>query len=272
MWKVAVIVLAFAWTIRTGVKQAIDWLLKHPFNLSNHLSRQKSGKALLVIAHPDDECMFFAPSIQAFVRSGWTIDVLCITSGNADGLGDIRKEELEGSCKVLGIKQFIIIDDQTNFPDSMTLSWDTSKLADTILDYIEQDPDIDIVLTFDPEGISGHTNHKDTCQSVRMALLQLEEPIELYELVSLPLIVKYSSILSYIYEAVSLSVDMTINRTGAHYLFSMLTFSDAIRYCYSAMKQHKSQLLWFRRLYLIFSRYCILDTIHVKQIIDHKED
>ena len=36
---------------------------------------------LLVIAHPDDECMFFGPTIQTLNVLGNTINILCMTSG-----------------------------------------------------------------------------------------------------------------------------------------------------------------------------------------------
>jgi N-acetylglucosaminylphosphatidylinositol deacetylase len=73
-----------------------------------------SGNILLLTAHPDDECMFFAPTILALVALGQKISSdgtntgsslysLCLSAGNADGLGATRKYELESSLDVLGV-------------------------------------------------------------------------------------------------------------------------------------------------------------------------
>ena len=74
-------------------------------------------KVALVIAHPDDECMFFSPTLSRLsarklaspgsssransrrlrgVRVKWT--VLCLSNGNACGLGKVREKELFESC------------------------------------------------------------------------------------------------------------------------------------------------------------------------------
>ena len=40
------------------------------------------GRVLIVIAHPDDECMFFAPTVLALTRSGQhDVFLLCVSSG-----------------------------------------------------------------------------------------------------------------------------------------------------------------------------------------------
>lgn len=45
-------------------------------------SKIKGAKrALFVTAHPDDECMFFGPSIVHFVQQGIDVHLLCITEG-----------------------------------------------------------------------------------------------------------------------------------------------------------------------------------------------
>ena len=64
----------------------------------------KSQNILLVTAHPDDEAMFFAPTILSLSRKpSLGLYHLCLSSGNADGLGVIRKTELSNSLDVLGI-------------------------------------------------------------------------------------------------------------------------------------------------------------------------
>ena len=65
---------------------------------------------LYVIAHPDDEAMFFAPSIVS-LRATNNLHLLCLSTGNADGLGRTREKELQASAKWLGFQSATVIDD-----------------------------------------------------------------------------------------------------------------------------------------------------------------
>jgi N-acetylglucosaminylphosphatidylinositol deacetylase len=80
------------------------------------LNENGTSRVLLLTAHPDDECLFFAPtvsSLQALApRDGLTAEhlkvelySLCLSVGNADGLGETRREELSRSLDVLGIDE-----------------------------------------------------------------------------------------------------------------------------------------------------------------------
>ncbi|VUC23621.1 unnamed protein product, partial [Clonostachys rosea] len=80
---------------------------------------QLCGKRIcLLIAHPDDEAMFFSPTVLGLTRpeTGNHVKILCLsTEGmfvavsssivrNADGLGETRKKELVKSGMLLGIR------------------------------------------------------------------------------------------------------------------------------------------------------------------------
>lgn len=71
-------------------------------------------RVLLLTAHPDDECMFFAPTVLSLTgvqnmrsnvpeQSRPELYSLCLSIGNADGLGETRKDELWKSLDVLDI-------------------------------------------------------------------------------------------------------------------------------------------------------------------------
>ncbi|KAJ2988818.1 hypothetical protein NUW58_g3783 [Xylaria curta] len=64
-------------------------------------------KICLLIAHPDDEAMFFAPTMLALTRpeTGNHVKILCLSTGNADGLGETRKRELVKSAMLLGLRR-----------------------------------------------------------------------------------------------------------------------------------------------------------------------
>ncbi|KAG5965870.1 hypothetical protein E4U58_002667, partial [Claviceps cyperi] len=66
----------------------------------------RSKRICLLIAHPDDEAMFFAPTVLALTRpqTGNHVKILCLSTGNADGLGETRRKELVKSGVHLGLR------------------------------------------------------------------------------------------------------------------------------------------------------------------------
>lgn len=66
----------------------------------------RNKRICLLIAHPDDEAMFFAPTVLALTRpeTGNSVKILCLSTGDADGLGETRKKELKKSGVLLGLK------------------------------------------------------------------------------------------------------------------------------------------------------------------------
>lgn len=45
--------------------------------------QREFGNVLLLTAHPDDECMFFGPTLQA-LRHPTRVHVLCLSTGKAE--------------------------------------------------------------------------------------------------------------------------------------------------------------------------------------------
>lgn len=120
---------------------------------------QPDLSCLLVIAHPDDETMFFAPTIIKLINSGVSVFVLCITTGNSGGLGMIRKYELGKAVQCLGMNSGnVTILDITEFPDGFVKWNETERLAKIILRTAEA-LNCNWIITFDEHGISSHPNH-----------------------------------------------------------------------------------------------------------------
>lgn len=63
-----------------------------------------AASALILTAHPDDESMFLAPTIRALLKGGWDVRGLCLSNGNAEGLGRRREGELRDAYEVLGVE------------------------------------------------------------------------------------------------------------------------------------------------------------------------
>ena len=72
--------------------------------LHQYYNGTESWSALILTAHPDDESMFFAPTIRALINGGWDVRGLCLSNGNAEGLGRTREGELRDAWEVLGVE------------------------------------------------------------------------------------------------------------------------------------------------------------------------
>lgn len=124
-------------TIRSGLYIVLTLvpvffsLLLQPLHLGgvflpeSHTSHFSPPRILLLTAHPDDETFFFGPTVTSMIPSspapvpasprgtapnsvGLTfpqVYSLCLSVGNADGLGDIRRRELGDSLDVLGVPE-----------------------------------------------------------------------------------------------------------------------------------------------------------------------
>ncbi|KAJ2064574.1 hypothetical protein GGI17_000901 [Coemansia sp. S146] len=219
--------------------------------------QKKQKHVLFVTAHPDDECMFFSPTLAYLSRRpDITVSLLCLTTGNHDQLGDVRKKELVKSAVTFGLTpdSVIIVDDQY-LPDNPKKAWNVALVAKTV-EAVAVAGDVDAIFTFDQRGVSGHQNHIAAYMGVKhMALTSQRfkfQKINVYALESVGLARKFSSILDTLF-AFGMSVTGTNNRM---FIADLTAYSQGIQ----AMLMHESQLVWFRKLYLVFSRYMFINT------------
>jgi N-acetylglucosaminylphosphatidylinositol deacetylase len=213
-------------------------LILGPFILIRLISstnNEQNGNYLLVIAHPDDECLFFAPILLSIHSN---IYILCLSNGN-----NHRSDELGRSCHQLRVKEYKIIDDQIYLKDDQSISWS----SDAILGHVKQSIrqwNISTIISFDQYGISGHRNHS----SIYYALLKLSQTSQIHflSLQSIPIYRKYFTLIELIriyFMTKSINIKTFI-----------LPVKDSLT-PHKAMFEHRSQLVWFRYLYLLFSRY-----------------
>ncbi|KAF7369068.1 hypothetical protein MVEN_00233600 [Mycena venus] len=269
--------------------------LHRPAQSDNSIAKQLdptvtfAGNILLLTAHPDDECMFFAPTILALAAlqrpsvssrdptSTSSLYSLCMSVGNADGLGAIRKYELESSLDLLGVdtdKRLIV--DHPDLQDNFTAYWDAQTIASILKPYVLENR-INTILTFDREGISGHPNHKSLPAGVKQLMSSLKE-VRLFTLITTPLPAKYGGILApslakfdlyagdllHVLEAQLTRLLAMLNvsissapKTSPRPEVMPVFVSGTKEYwaALQAMRAHPSQLMWFRWLYVLFSRY-----------------
>ncbi|XP_033833784.1 N-acetylglucosaminyl-phosphatidylinositol de-N-acetylase [Periophthalmus magnuspinnatus] len=220
---------------------------------SNHGTDLSAVRALFVTAHPDDECMFFAPTIIQLVQFNASVNLLCLSEGNYYNQGSLRKEELLNSCAVLGIQgsKVSIIDDK-NFPDDPNAQWSISLVSSVVSKHIKMNS-INLVLTFDGRGVSGHANHTAIYKAVSHLAYTGHLPIDccLLSLETVGVIRKYLSLL-----------ELPLSWLLPSSVCCMIGL-EGYRQAKAAMLCHRTQLLWFRYLYVMFSRYMFVNTFHI---------
>ena len=128
---------------------------------NNNNNNNNDTVHVLVMAHPDDESMFFLPTIRSLQEAGETVWILCLTTGNYDGLGNTRKLELSNVCRLLGIPKLIQVE------------MNPKNSTDTDNDGDDDDDDDD-----NDEGGNHHSNSE---RSTRSSTLQ-DHPTEAWSL------------------------------------------------------------------------------------------
>ncbi|KAL0994415.1 hypothetical protein UPYG_G00121910 [Umbra pygmaea] len=210
-------------------------------------------RALFLTAHPDDECMFFAPAILRLVELNASVHVLCLSQGNYYNQGVQRREELLDSCAVLGIPDSkVTIHDCKELPDDPDREWSISVASSVILKHIRAHS-INVVLTFDGRGVSGHRNHIAIYKAVSYlsSTGSVPDDCSLLSLSTISVLRKYLFFL-----------ELPISWLLPSDLCCLID-SKGLKQAKRAMLCHRTQLQWFRYLYIWFSRYMIVNTFRV---------
>jgi bacillithiol biosynthesis deacetylase BshB2 len=129
-------------------------------------------RILVVLPHPDDEAFGLSATLAEHVRNGDSVTYACLTLGemgrnmgvppfaNRVTLPEIRKAELEASCRAIGIRDLRMLgyhDKTIEFEDQVKLDADIGALL--------QELRPTIVYTFYP-GYSVHPDHDATGAAV----------------------------------------------------------------------------------------------------------
>lgn len=120
---------------------------------------------LAVFAHPDDESFRPGGTLALLVRRGVSVQVLTATRGGAGSCGDpplctpeelpiVREGELCCACTALGIEPPILLD----YQDGCLVEADPKTIVAEILSVVA-DIRPQVMLTFGPDGLSGHPDH-----------------------------------------------------------------------------------------------------------------
>lgn len=118
---------------------------------------------LLVFAHPDDESSGMAGTVKKYTQQGVPVDLITATRGEKGSRLDVpdnidtgtaREAELRAAAAVMGIRNIYLL----GYIDGELDKADINEVVDKITNVIRRVKP-EIVVTFGPDGISGHSDH-----------------------------------------------------------------------------------------------------------------
>jgi len=225
----------------------VFYLFFSSFNSYQSLKELKDAKRVLIVtSHPDDEVMFFGPTILGLLRhSRREVYLLCMSPGREPG--HRRKHELYSSLSVLGVKpSHTLVLRHSKLRDDPGLRWREEVVSEVIARHTSSLA-IDTIITFDRHGVSGHRNHVALYYAVACLAMEDRERA-VFCLTSVNLLRKYSSVVD---------VPMSFLLCPTVYLVGIREWLKIQR----AMLSHWSQYTWYRCLYMMFSRYTLINTL-----------
>lgn len=201
-------------------------------------------KVLLMFAHPDDETMFFSPTLLALKEGGAKIHLLCLSHGDHKNLGNKRREEMYRVADSLGIPR-----DQVrigNFVDKPGLKWSPEEVSQ-VLNQCVSEWNIDSVISFDGIGVSGHTNHISCYEALKLYKENdNSRRVKLFALNSGPRRTRYAGALG------------TLGKPES----GNTTVSNSARKVFSIMNHHESQNTWWRKLHIALSSHTYVNNFY----------
>jgi len=139
-------------------------------------------RLLAVFAHPDDESFGVGGTLAKYSAEGVGVHLVCATRGEEGSVGDppicgreelaaLREQELRAACSVLGVRtlRFLgCVDGQLDACPRLPL---VGELVAAMRKLRPQ-----VVITFGPDGISGHRDHVAIGRAVTEAAMAAGDP------------------------------------------------------------------------------------------------
>jgi N-acetylglucosaminylphosphatidylinositol deacetylase len=202
--------------------------------------KEEGKRFLLMFAHPDDETMFFTPTLTALTEGGADIHFLCLSAGDHKNLGIKRIKEMFEVASCLNIpKEHVKI---SHYQDKPGLKWSPLDVSKTLNKYVQK-WGIETVITFDRQGVSGHANHI-SCYDAITHYKSQNPSVECYVLNSVGKKRRY------------------LGALGNYRLENSITaVSNSARKALFLMKNHHSQNTWWRKLHIALSSHTYVNTL-----------
>ena len=201
------------------------------------------GSVLLIIAHPDDEIMFWTPTIKSLIANNIPMKILCLSNGNYDGLGELREKEFDNVSRALNFPDNQIL----NIPelqDNIKQKWEPKIVSEQIEEFLKYNQDIKIILTFDENGVTKHPNHISCYNGLQYYLKKhlnecKNKGIKIYTLISFNFFLQYTFFAPFL---------TALFKTYS--FFSMHFFTS-----YKWMRLYETQFNLLRKAHVILSGY-----------------
>ncbi len=142
------------------------------------ISPEALGTILVVGAHPDDETYLTAGQMAAAVRNRQHVATVTATRGEEGSfdeerwptseMGAVREKELLASLEVVGVADHTWLD----YYDGTCAEVDPAEGTAKVREHIERVRP-DTILTFGPDGMTGHSDHKAVCAWTTTALAEV---------------------------------------------------------------------------------------------------
>ncbi|KAI5181201.1 N-acetylglucosaminylphosphatidylinositol deacetylase [Nematocida sp. AWRm80] len=196
-------------------------------------------KYMLILAHTDDESMFFGPFISWLLSMQTRHTIVVCTDGSKGGNREERENEMNRIFQGSNIDIFYLHQEDGALKGSLSLY---QKITDI---YIRTRSNS--IVTFDEYGVSGHLDHIECCK-IAQAVCKHNRIESYLVLRSLNLFEKYIMPLRY-------SSDYMIDNTIVEGIQNR-----------RRMFQHTSQIIWFRYLYILFSSYMTINLFDIRKV------
>ena len=130
------------------------------------MATAKKHRALLAVtAHPDDEARIIGGTLAKCAAEGVATAVLCATRGERGSRGEpplcspeelpaVRERELREACRILGVQNLRLL----RYPDGDLAEVPPGSII-TEIDQAFEEWRPQVVITFGPEGRTGHPDH-----------------------------------------------------------------------------------------------------------------
>lgn len=259
----------------------------------------RNSTVYFIIGHPDDEVMFFSPSVVEMAKKKHNnhVKLVCFSRGDAvdESMGVIRTEELHNSARILGVdaSDVIVLE---KFKDGMDQHWEESEIRGALAEITninqqkkkkqKQSPQNTVFITFDQFGVSKHPNHialyhgtrsffendfkpfaKNQHNTSRLYVLKSLNFWEKYLFTLLTNVELFVDLLSRFVLSNLLKVNVNVSffdQSVQKNCSSVRIYSDLnmLSLSYAAMAYgHFSQMVWFRYGWLVFSRYLAFNNL-----------
>ncbi|CAF3600805.1 unnamed protein product, partial [Rotaria sp. Silwood2] len=158
----------------------------------------------------------------------------------------------------------------TDLQDNPHRWWPKENISEIVEQYIKKF-EIDLLITFDKGGISGHINHKSLSIGIKYYIEKSVKTPFIYEISTVSLLFEFSSILDIFRTIIKFIPRLfrSLFSTIFPFLFSppddkkILFLTSPFGYLkgLKAFHAHRSQMLWYRHIYTTFSRHMFINDL-----------